>query len=319
MRETPVNEPLINWHSIDGDHALARDPRHRRALPSRSRTEHCLAWARRIRESEGLNVLPASTAGLAAFARRHARERLRARPVRHRPHREENMSKAARPEGNAIVYCEGAFGTTNGKTAHGLVRFTRRYRVLSVVDSGFAGRDAGRGPRRQAERDSRRALDRRCRARAPPRAVGPRPTWSSASPRTEAGSGGEARTAVVEALDARASTSTAVFTTSSPRIASWSDLAETAPTVGSGTSASRRPRGKLHFFSGKIEQVESFRVAVLGTDSAVGKRTTAWLLVEELEARRALGRAGRDRPDGLAAGGALRRRPRLARQRLRLR
>ena len=43
------------------------------------------------------------------------------------------------PEGRAIVYCEGAFGTTNGKTGHGLVRFTRRYRVLSVVDSELAG------------------------------------------------------------------------------------------------------------------------------------------------------------------------------------
>ena len=47
------------------------------------------------------------------------------------------------PEGNAIVYCEGNFGTSNGKTAHGLVRFTRRYRVLSVIDSKLAGKDAG--------------------------------------------------------------------------------------------------------------------------------------------------------------------------------
>ncbi len=46
-------------------------------------------------------------------------------------------------EGNAIVYCEKAFNTTNGKTAHGLVRFTNRYKVLSVVDSAYAGRDAG--------------------------------------------------------------------------------------------------------------------------------------------------------------------------------
>ena len=44
------------------------------------------------------------------------------------------------------------------------------------------------------------------------------------------------------------------------------------------------PRSKLHAFTGKIEQVESFRVALLGTDSAVGKRTTAWLLLEALEA-----------------------------------
>ena len=25
------------------------------------------------------------------------------------------------PEGNAIIYCQGAYSTTNGKTAHGLV------------------------------------------------------------------------------------------------------------------------------------------------------------------------------------------------------
>ena len=43
-------------------------------------------------------------------------------------------------DGNAIVYCEGGFGTTNGKTAHGLVRFTERYRVLSVIDSLFSGK-----------------------------------------------------------------------------------------------------------------------------------------------------------------------------------
>ena len=46
-------------------------------------------------------------------------------------------------EGNAIIYCEGAFNTPNGKTAHGLVRFTRRYNVLSVIDSQYAGQDAG--------------------------------------------------------------------------------------------------------------------------------------------------------------------------------
>jgi uncharacterized NAD-dependent epimerase/dehydratase family protein len=50
---------------------------------------------------------------------------------------------AAFPEGNAVIWCEGAFRTTYGKTAHGLVRRSRRYRVLSVVDSSCAGQDAG--------------------------------------------------------------------------------------------------------------------------------------------------------------------------------
>jgi uncharacterized NAD-dependent epimerase/dehydratase family protein len=51
----------------------------------------------------------------------------------------------------------------------------------------------------------------------------------------------------------------------------------------------RKPplRSDLHFFSGKIEEVTSFRVAMLGTDSAVGKRTSAWVLVDALK------RAGR--------------------------
>ena len=46
-------------------------------------------------------------------------------------------------DGKAIVYCEGAFATPNGKTAHGLVRRTTRYNILSVVDSSCAGKDAG--------------------------------------------------------------------------------------------------------------------------------------------------------------------------------
>ncbi len=47
----------------------------------------------------------------------------------------------------------------------------------------------------------------------------------------------------------------------------------------------RKPKAvhDLHFFSGKIEDVTSVKVAVLGTDSAVGKRTTAWILVRSLE------------------------------------
>ena len=43
------------------------------------------------------------------------------------------------------------------------------------------------------------------------------------------------------------------------------------------------PRDALHFFSGRIESVGAFKIAVLGTDSAVGKRTTAWILVQAFE------------------------------------
>ncbi|HSP93707.1 MAG TPA: DUF1611 domain-containing protein, partial [Thermoanaerobaculia bacterium] len=46
-------------------------------------------------------------------------------------------------DGTAIVLCNGMFATVNGKTAHGLVRGTDRYRILGVVDPPTAGRDAG--------------------------------------------------------------------------------------------------------------------------------------------------------------------------------
>src|SRR5260221_11380993 len=46
-------------------------------------------------------------------------------------------------DGTAVVLCEGNFAASDGKTAHGLVRHTERYKVLSVIDSHLAGRDAG--------------------------------------------------------------------------------------------------------------------------------------------------------------------------------
>ena len=41
-------------------------------------------------------------------------------------------------------------------------------------------------------------------------------------------------------------------------------------------------RDKLHFFTGKIEEVDCLKLAVLGTDSAIGKRTTAWIIIHGL-------------------------------------
>jgi uncharacterized NAD-dependent epimerase/dehydratase family protein len=43
----------------------------------------------------------------------------------------------------AIVYCEREFMSANGKTAHGLVRYTDRYEILGVIDSVAPHGDAG--------------------------------------------------------------------------------------------------------------------------------------------------------------------------------
>jgi threonine synthase len=73
IRETVVNEPLINWHSIDGDAALAAI-RGTGGWAGNASDRTMLRLARQLREQEGLLVLPASTAGLAALLERH-RER----------------------------------------------------------------------------------------------------------------------------------------------------------------------------------------------------------------------------------------------------
>jgi threonine synthase len=75
IRETSINEPLINWHSIDGDHALAAI-RQTGGWASDASDKSMRTYARLIREKEGLQVLPASTAGLIALMNKHAKETL---------------------------------------------------------------------------------------------------------------------------------------------------------------------------------------------------------------------------------------------------
>lgn len=70
IHETSINEPLINWHSIDGDEAL-ESVRSSRGWAADASDRSMRFYAKMIREKEGLQVLPASTAGLVALMERH--------------------------------------------------------------------------------------------------------------------------------------------------------------------------------------------------------------------------------------------------------
>lgn len=72
IHETMVNEPLINWHSIDGDLAL-QAIRSTNGWATDASDKMLLTFSRLLREREGFNVLPASTAGLIALVERHKR------------------------------------------------------------------------------------------------------------------------------------------------------------------------------------------------------------------------------------------------------
>jgi len=184
------------------------------------------------------------------------------------------------PEGNAIIYCEGAFRTANGKTAHGLVRRTTRYHVLSVVDSECAGSDAGLLLDGQARgipvhQDIEHAFTA---------------AKTSGSPATHlvmglAPDGGrlsaQARGDILNAVELGLHVDSGLhdFLSEDP------DIARLASKRGLQIRDIRKcpPIKALHAFTGKIEEVTALKVAVLGTDSAVGKRTTAWMLVDAFQ------------------------------------
>jgi threonine synthase len=75
LRETPVNEPLINWHAIDGDLALEAI-RASGGTASNASDKSMSTYARILREKEGLSALPASMAGLISLIDLHRQEPL---------------------------------------------------------------------------------------------------------------------------------------------------------------------------------------------------------------------------------------------------
>ncbi len=184
-------------------------------------------------------------------------------------------------EGNAIVYCEGAFNTPNGKTAHGLVRHTRRYNVVGVVDSRHSGKDAGEVLDGKPKdiliyNDVIRAYQASQGGPAPAThlVVGLAPDGGRLPTR--------ARQDILTAINLGLHVDSGLhdFLTEDPELVA---LAE-KNNVRLRDIRKTPPRPDLHFFSSKIEEVDCLKVAVLGTDSAVGKRTTAWLLVDGFEA-----------------------------------
>jgi len=75
IHETAINEPLINWRSIDGDYALEAI-RNSGGWASYSSDKTMMLFSKMLREKEGLSALPASTAGLIALLDRHKKETL---------------------------------------------------------------------------------------------------------------------------------------------------------------------------------------------------------------------------------------------------
>lgn len=179
-------------------------------------------------------------------------------------------------DGTALVLCEGHFNTPCGKTAHGLVRGTERYRVVGVIDSRHAGRDAGDVlDARAADIPVFESLEVALEQ------LGAKPDFLVMGVAPDGGMLPPALKPVFEkALRLGINCDSGLH----QALGEDADLRAAAAAGGASIRDVRRckPVSELHFFTGDIEKVGALRVAVLGTDSAVGKRTTARILVNAL-------------------------------------
>jgi uncharacterized NAD-dependent epimerase/dehydratase family protein len=176
----------------------------------------------------------------------------------------------------AVVYCEGHFSGLDGKTAHGLVRHCDAYAIRAVIDSQCAGLDTGllldgvaNGIPVVANLAAARAL------------VGPGGGTLIYGMAPASGLfGQEDRRVLLEAMAAGFNL--------------VNGMREFLNDDGVFQAAARRhgvsirdvrrpaPLKDLKLFNGSIARVRCPRIAVLGTDGAIGKRTTATLLVRAL-------------------------------------
>lgn len=175
----------------------------------------------------------------------------------------------------ALVLTEGRYQTSDAKTAHGLVRGPSRWKIAGLIDPACAGRDAGT------------LLDGRARGipifatlEESLASLPTRPEWCVVGVATHGGRFPETLRANLRAA-ARAGLGI---------VNGLHELASDDPQIVSHAPAIHdvrkpRPVKELAFWHGEAHRLKVPRVAVIGTDCALGKRTTTQLLVAECQRR----------------------------------
>lgn len=176
-------------------------------------------------------------------------------------------------DGKAVILTKGLFQTDRAKTAHGLVRATDRYEIVGVIDDKLNGQDAGE------------ILDGKHRGIR---------GYNSINEFIEAG--GEAAYCVVGVAFAGGKLpkdmipvlKEAIQNKMSPvcglheYMSDNAELSAEAEKHGVELIDIRRPKpsSKLHFWTGDIKEVGCPKIAILGADCNIGKRTTTRFLTE---------------------------------------
>jgi len=181
--------------------------------------------------------------------------------------------RLSRLRGNALILTNGGLRTSDAKVAHGLIRESNRFKILGIVDSAFAGRDAG-----ELLDGRKRGIPVYVDMDAALAAVG----IPDVAIIGVAVSGGRLPDTWINLLLDVVNRGISVVNSMHQRLSAHPEISAAAARSGAEIFDVRRPRNQeeLHFWSGRIFDVETPRIAVLGTDCALGKRTTCRLILE---------------------------------------
>jgi len=200
------------------------------------------------------------------------------RGVQTSPVPETKSTLQACPPPTAIVYCEGNFAKVDGKTANGLIRHSQAYRIVSVIDSDCHGQDSG-----QVLDDVTNHIPifGDLAAAVGHEAAVPATLIYGMAPSTGKLSTQD-RGVILEAIAIGMNIVSGLheYLGDDPEIAAF------ASTKGVTIRDIRKPKPSkdMRLFDGSVADVKALRIAVLGTDCAIGKRTTATVLARALNA-----------------------------------
>lgn len=179
----------------------------------------------------------------------------------------------------AIVLTNGLLDTSDAKTAHGLIRGTERYEIVAIIDHVHAGKDAGEvldGRKRNIP-----VIDTVEKAIASIAQI----EYCIIGVATVGGVLPEHFIPVLETcIKNRISLVNGLHETLSDN----PSIAQLAKEYNVTLTDIRKPKSRkeLHSWNGSIFEVDAAIIAVIGTDCALGKRTTCRLIREACEKER---------------------------------
>lgn len=177
---------------------------------------------------------------------------------------------------NAIVLTAGILDQPGAKTAHGLIRVTSRFNIVGVIDKKFYGQDAGEViDRKKRNIPVYRTIEdflSNGNAKAGYAVVG------VALP------GGKLPAEMISEIKQAIQAGMSIVSGMHDFLSDMPELSSLAATHGVSLLDIRKPRTKdqLKFWTGNILKVKSPIIGVLGTDCALGKRTTAVMITEAM-------------------------------------